>query len=147
MCDFPSWIAAEDGTVLFLTDGDVARLPETFHNETLPGHSAIRAVYPHAKGVEGERFPCPPEVMAAIRGGKMSRMARVAGHDRVLFPRDGETVSPQGGDLVFVEAGHVTVAGQSGGACRFYGNSTGTVSGQTGGYCWFYDNSTRKESL
>src|ERR1035437_10125010 len=51
-------------------------------------------------------------------------------------------ISPKAGEFWIIEAGRVTVSGQSGGYCRFYDASTGTVSGQSGGYCRFYDAST-----
>ena len=53
---------------------------------------------------------------------------------------DGQAISPKDGEFWIIESGAVTVSGQSGGYCRFYG-SHGTVSGQSGGECRFYDSS------
>ena len=60
---------------------------------------------------------------------------------KILFPEDGETISPRDREIYFIERGHVTVSGQTGGYCWFDDSSQGTVFGQRGGNCRFYDSS------
>ena len=90
MCDFPSWIEAPDRTALFLTDKDIKSLPQTFTNENLPGHSAIRSVYPKAKGKEKEGFPCHPDVAKAIIAGQMRKMMKAGGYKEVYVNANGQ---------------------------------------------------------
>ena len=78
MCDFPSWIETDDGAIHYLTDKDaewflLSSEPPTMNDMT--GHSGIRLAYPGLGGTDREGFPCPDEIMAAIRAGKMDEIA------------------------------------------------------------------------
>jgi hypothetical protein len=46
---------------------------------------------------------------------------------------------------IFIDC-KVSISGQTGGGCWFYGQSTGKVSNQKGGDCWFYGQSTGEVS-
>ena len=77
MCDFPSWIEVDDGTVLFLTDKD-ARDNSIDYIDAV-GHHGIRKAFPQAAGKDCEWFPCPPGIASAINRGKMNEIMRSAG--------------------------------------------------------------------
>ena len=135
MCEFPSWITTDDGTVLFLEDKDLDNPAlKDLTPDGVVGHSAIRAVYPGCGGADGELWPCPDEVEAAVQAGRMGRMQEAAGV-RVFFPKDGATINPKRGETYLVKAGTVTVESQSGGHCWACSGGTINASSQSGGYC------------
>ncbi len=75
MCQVPSWITADDGTVLFLTD-KVAKAHGIRWNDAT-GHLAIRRVWPGAQGGEGEGLgrDTPPEVVRSLLSAGMNAIA------------------------------------------------------------------------
>ncbi len=78
MCEFPSWTEMTDGTILFLTDDDIAKLsPEAV--EDCCGHSALHEIFPKNGGKDRESWPCPRVIATAIRAGKMRKMAEAGG--------------------------------------------------------------------
>jgi len=78
MCQFPSWTEMSDGTILFLTDDDIANLSEKSVQDCC-GHSALHEIYLKNGGTDREGWPCPPMIAKAIRAGKMRRMAKAGG--------------------------------------------------------------------
>ena len=96
MCEFPSWTEMPDGTILFLTDNDIARLSPRALSDCC-GHSALREIYPKARGVDHQSFPCPPVIAKAIRAGKMRKM--------MLAGRISEVEVTTGGFPVLMSAG------------------------------------------
>ena len=99
MCDFPSWIEEDDGTVLFLTDKDL-------EERNIPpvdgvGHDAIRKVFPGIKGVDKEGFSCPPEIAKAVNAGKMQKMMRVGGYEEIHLDEEGRFHCDSGPAVVF----------------------------------------------
>ena len=99
MCEFPSWIETDDGTVLFLTDKDIANLSHKAVNDCC-GHSALREIFPNAAGRDREGWPCPPVIAQAIAKGQMTAMARAGGITEVKVNRKGQPLLlSAGGDL------------------------------------------------
>ena len=82
MCEVPSWIEAEDGKVIWLTDKDVIDHLQTQPNQICwsdwTGHTGIRKVYSRLEGKDKEGFPCPEAILKDILSGKMNRICRVA---------------------------------------------------------------------
>ena len=74
MCVVPSWIGTKDA-ILFLTDKDVLAHGIEWKDST--GHSAIRKVFPGAKGkdCEGLGKHTPQVVVDALLGGRMRQIA------------------------------------------------------------------------
>lgn len=90
MCEFPSWIEQDDGTILYLTDRDIPRLTDQLKADCC-GHKALRSVYPGAGGKDCKGWPPPFEILEEIRRGRMKEMARNGGVD-VHILRDGDVV-------------------------------------------------------
>ena len=135
MCQFPSWVEQDDGTVLFLTDKDISRLPGSKQGHDAIGHTSVRTIYPKAGGKDVEGWEkCPAVIRKAIRAGKMQRLAKAAGVT-VLFPRSRSHISPKRNEIYLIERGLVFVDDMAGGYCWFYDTASGTVSGQSGGEC------------
>jgi len=90
MCNFPSWIEAQ-GRIWFLTDKDL-HCPVFAGKQDidLVGHDAIVQMYGALGGIEGEGVPCPPEVTAAIKAGKMARLMRAGGYHQIALNDDGQ---------------------------------------------------------
>ncbi len=73
MCDFPSWRACRDGSILFLTDKDVAMTKWKFKDSC--GHTAITNFFKETNGIDLEGLKnCPPSFLKAIRAGKCQKM-------------------------------------------------------------------------
>lgn len=114
MCQFPSWIEMQDGTILFLEDKDIDNLCSEMV-ENCCGHSAIRYVFPRSQGHEiingravppglsREGFPCPPEIVKAIRAGKMRRIMRADGFAEIHVNDAGEVHRVGGPALVMID--------------------------------------------
>ena len=89
MCEFPSWIE-DEGQVYFLTDKDL-KLPEVSAlAEDCVGHAAIQKVYPNLEGMQGEGFPCPKPIAAAIHAGKMKKLMAAGGYKSIHLNRNGQ---------------------------------------------------------
>ena len=89
MCDFPSWIEMDGGTVLYLTDADLKGVLHVQMHDAI-GHHTIREQYPGCGGREREDFPCPPAIAASINAGHMRRMMRAGGYVSVHVNANGE---------------------------------------------------------
>jgi len=84
MCEFISWIESAEGP-LFLTDDDLndkslRKIPE----DDMIGHGAVKAFFglidSKAKLVDRETpYPLPPEIVKALRAGKMQRIMEIGG--------------------------------------------------------------------
>ena len=88
MCDFPSWKEEADGTALFLVDKDLKAF-DVGDNDAI-GHHAIARIYPGAKGVDREGWPCHPAVAKAIRAGQMREMMEIGGYTAVHVRANGK---------------------------------------------------------
>lgn len=99
MCEFPSWTEMADGTILFLTDKDIANLSPKAVNDCC-GHSALHEIFPRNGGVDHEGWPCPPVIARAIAEEQMAAMAKAGGITAVEVDRNGLPVLiSAGGDL------------------------------------------------
>lgn len=94
MSYFPNWIEEEGGTILFVTDSILKE-----HSIDLRDgidYDAIHQVFPKAKGVKGLGFPCPPEIVKAIRAGKMKGMMQVCNYQEIHLNEEGNLHSDDG---------------------------------------------------
>ena len=91
MCQFPSWIELEDKSIVYLTDKDLEN--PCFSDNTdndLVGHSAIRKMYTKIKGTNQEGFPCHPEIVQAIKDGKMNKLMKLGDFKEIHFNSEGQ---------------------------------------------------------
>jgi len=90
MCQFPSWIELEDKTIVYLTDKDLKNpCFSDCSKYDLIGHSAIEKMYTKIKGKHKEGFPCHPEIVQAIKDGKMKKMMRLDGVAKIKLDDRG----------------------------------------------------------
>jgi len=78
-----------------------------------------------------------------IKKGKYTLKGNIS---RIILGGEIKIENQTGGDCRFCGNSQGKVSGQTGGDCRFWDNSQGKVSGQTGGECRFWDNSQGKVS-
>ena len=110
MCDFPSWLADDNGYVHFLRDKDVIAItggyltPEEWADWV--GHHAITSVIPISSLVRRkEGFPCPPAIATAIRRGEMTHLMRGGGYEEIHLSAEGNLHREDGPAVVYTN-GH-----------------------------------------
>ena len=101
MCDFPSWIIGKDEKIYFCTDKDLERANIPYVDGV--GHHAVRRVWGNIEGDEEERFPCPPVIATAIRQGKMRKMMKAAGYERISVTLNGVLHRDDGPAVEYVD--------------------------------------------
>jgi len=109
MSDFPSWIVGdgenhrEPGFIYFNTDKDLKEHKIDYKDGV--GHDAIRKVWGNIQGYEREGFPCPKEIVDAIRNGKCHKMMIADGCKEIHFNEDGQLHNENGPAIIHMDKG------------------------------------------